>query len=1502
MSVIKSIERCVRNSAWNFATLNYSNLLLRTIFMGAAVFSVSQSIKPAFAASNNSQDDDAIFDSDIDTDNPSDGDIIKLIDRLMKFRTGDSTIFRALQIFENHCSREVLEYVTLILNEEIEDLGHNGNYKIVEKGLAIFEEHAHRADLLLLKEFHQKVSSKMMDPKQSKAKTFLKTTLETLSRLELVASERPGISRSVHSSMAVGRRTSLSELMKSEAKDSPAQNLAYFVQSFANDVVRERRSAGQDLKIYARDELADRIIDVISRRKDRLPLLVGEIGVGREKVLYRLVQKILDRDFPKSETHEDLFGDAEVLVINTEKLKAHNQNSNNTDINIQDLQKWANQVQQKFRRRIILVMPNFNEFILTQTAQGETISLTQLKAPITLSEGMEVPTKAKFGGEEGYGYVPMIFTMPDYAYKGTVSEWIAKLHRGKYELLNVPGLKDGDIVNILQDQWLLPYASRYGVKIDRDALELSVRNAQRIFPDDSKVHAAIKVLQDVVISTLRSNGRDSNLTNKEPIRVTRKSVSEFIGKKLGVPVDPSDAVGIQKYKQDLKAVLNAEVIGQKRLVSDTVDVFVSLFQDPRRPVRSAVIMGPTGVGKTLLAKKLAGQAFGNEGAILELQGSAIQEKEQLWTYFGAGNGYISSKETKGILCDWLDDPARGKFGGVVVIDEAEKACSDFFTRLMEFLDNGVVVCGDGKPRFARNHLVLFTSNRGANIMFPPSINNWTNAEIESRLGQLDSEELKKYFLSKTSARDEKRLPTEILQRIDLFTPGAPMNRENAVTILKGSARTLEANAKNQDGIDLEIDDSLIEHFVDSRDYKSVGVRPIQREFEAFVVNYKAEILYQIQTGQVQSNSSKKAKISVQNAAAGAKVVVTNKNSPMTMRESTLPILPESDIKDPLNDPRFMDLVNRLSTELESEVYGQEETLRSIGSAVIAHRSDVGQSKRPMSVLMVGTTGSGKTEIGKALAMVLYGSKDRASVISLGEVVTDYDFIKIVGGPGTEIGLFEQALISNPDGGVVVMDEFSNMGGPNLTQKTALLKRFYEMLEEGSWTSPVTNKTYQLKKFTFLWTGNDGEKLFQGETADDTRLATWKEFRSKDKLHKLLVESGIPEAFLGRMADIIFMKPLVQDVMVRIVRKFLDPMVKRFESQGIKIEIDPDFAAQTAFSFFMNHRGARSIRDAIDIRIRGQLATAIIKTKAKYSDLSGFVFKLSMKDTMIRTRAYSLDKDGERKVLSEISVSRGAEKVGELTEDFTDYARKEYRYRARDAAVTAFHEAGHAIVNDPLKTGQKTAAITIIGGEMASGLRYLGYARYEEELKALGKAGTRDVFVSRIARAMAGQLAQVLAGYERDSGWGNDLLQMRTLTTRYALEIGLVPGLETAVLGEDGKVHIENLSDSQKSKVFKAVDRMFADAEQMARESLTKNWNVVLAIVRDLMKKGYITGERMEELRKVAAKQDLAWHIGWDKQKNHEKMRRGAEATFQEKTAKLKKSCQSFLSRKILGRY
>ena len=89
--------------------------------------------------------------------------------------------------------------------------------------------------------------------------------------------------------------------------------------------------------------------------------------------------------------------------------------------------------------------------------------------------------------------------------------------------------------------------------------------------------------------------------------------------------------------------------------------------------------------------------------------------------FGAAGGLVTSTERQGILCDWFDDPSQGKYGGVVLIDEAERGDPGVWERLMEFFDTGAFVGGDGRRRQARRHVVILTSNRGDKILFPDSI-------------------------------------------------------------------------------------------------------------------------------------------------------------------------------------------------------------------------------------------------------------------------------------------------------------------------------------------------------------------------------------------------------------------------------------------------------------------------------------------------------------------------------------------------------------------------------------------------------------------------------------------------------------------------------------------------------------------------------------------------------------------------------------------------------------
>src|SRR5262249_27778153 len=150
---------------------------------------------------------------------------------------------------------------------------------------------------------------------------------------------------------------------------------------------------------------------------------------------------------------------------------------------------------------------------------------------------------------------------------------------------------------------------------------------------------------------------------------------------------------------------------------------------------------------------------------------------------------------------------------------------------------------------------------------------------------------------------------------------------------------------------------------------------------------------------------------------------------------------------------------------------------------------------------------------------------------------------------------------------------------------ALIKRLLHLTEEGEFYSVATGTTYPLGKYTFLFTGNDGERLFRGVPSDDMRQSIWEANKSGDRVRRLLREAGVPEAFIGRAADAVLFRPLNRQEIVEVAKKLLLPVFDGLrESYGVTVEYSPKFLEQFGRTFFTQDLGGRSIRNVIDFRL------------------------------------------------------------------------------------------------------------------------------------------------------------------------------------------------------------------------------------------------------------------------------------------------------------------------------
>ena len=572
-------------------------------------------------------------------------------------------------------------------------------------------------------------------------------------------------------------------------------------------------------------------------------------------------------------------------------------------------------------------------------------------------------------------------------------------------------------------------------------------------------------------------------------------------------------------------------------------------------------------------------------------------------------------------------------------------------------------------------------------------------------------------------------------------------------------------------------------------------------------------------------------------------------------------LPKAQVSDPLLDPDFARQIARLHEILPQQVKGQDDAVERTIEALTSWLSLPAAARRPLGLFWVGPTGVGKTELARAISLALFESRERAEIIPFGEVSNEHRLNQVIGAPpGTigseEVRAFERALRNMPDGGVLVFDEISNMG-ETIPTRNALFKRLYHPFEEGRWTSSATGETYDLSKYVIVLTGNDGEDYFKGTDSDEIREQIWRKLKAPDKVRRMLSDVGVPQPFLGRMADVILFKPLTHPIAREVAGKLVAGILDRYATLGIEMRVDEAFYKDFGDLFYTADKGARSPRDVATHRLNHVIATALSQVGCERQVLRGHWVRLAL-DAQVSDRPFVRPDDPKSKV--EFVVEVGA--LGSVTprivvaKDYTAFAALPKRLPEAQARATAYHEAGHAVVNDPAVTGQKLTWLTILGD-----VGNLGFALYDEDEGRPVHVIDRRRPVLRLARLMAGQTAMTMAGFAPDAGWAADLRAARQLARRMILEWGLDPeflGVAPAHdTGRNDDPHL--LSQRQIDKLAETIVSLLAEALSEAQAEPGRNWDLVEALVSDLMQRGYVSGDTFNQLREQHPSREAADH-------------------------------------------
>ncbi|OFX33576.1 MAG: ATP-dependent chaperone ClpB, partial [Armatimonadetes bacterium RBG_16_67_12] len=333
----------------------------------------------------------------------------------------------------------------------------------------------------------------------------------------------------------------------------------------------------------------------------------------------------------------------------------------------------------------------------------------------------------------------------------------------------------------------------------RADLENAARLRYGVVPDLEK---QLKT-QEERLRAVQANGR---LLNEE---VTADEVAEVVARWTGIPVQRL-LEGEMAKLLTLEDRLHGRVIGQDEAVNAIADAIRrarSGLKDPRRPIGSFLFMGPTGVGKTELARALAEQLFDDENAMVRLDMSEYQERHTVSRLVGAPPGYVGFEEG-----GQLTEAVRRRPYRVILFDEIEKAHMDVFNLLLQIMDDGRLTDGHGRTVDFKNAVIIMTSNLGSR-----------------HLQGLDPKDAPAFEMARVLVLGElrKAMRPEFLNRIDEIIVFSPLSEEQLVEIVGLQVRGLAARLRGQN-IGFEVTEAARRHLAKEGYSPDYGARPLRR--------------------------------------------------------------------------------------------------------------------------------------------------------------------------------------------------------------------------------------------------------------------------------------------------------------------------------------------------------------------------------------------------------------------------------------------------------------------------------------------------------------------------------------------------------------------------------------------------------------------------------------------------------------------------------------------------
>ena len=368
--------------------------------------------------------------------------------------------------------------------------------------------------------------------------------------------------------------------------------------------------------------------------------------------------------------------------------------------------------------------------------------------------------------------------------------------------------------------------TKYESEIEETRVAKDAAISHQEYEKAAKLRDKEKTLRDQ-LQQIRSQWE----VNKEEheVIVEDEDVANVVAKQTGVPLSRLTEGETQKVLK-MDEVLKGEIIGQDEAlmtVCRAIRRSRADIKDPKRPIGAFLFLGPTGVGKTLLAKLLAINMFGGEEALIQVDMSEYMEKFAVSRMTGSPPGYVGHEEG-----GQLTEQVRQRPYSVVLFDEIEKAHPDIMDILLQILEEGRLTDSFGRKIDFRNTIIIMTSNLGADLIKKSSELGFGAPE-----GVLDYEHIKE----KIQSAVKKHFKPEFLNRLNDVVIFQPLKKEGLLKVIEIELKKLLARLERRE-VYITLDDKAKEFLVDKGFQPEMGARPLRRTIEQYLEDPLAEIL------------------------------------------------------------------------------------------------------------------------------------------------------------------------------------------------------------------------------------------------------------------------------------------------------------------------------------------------------------------------------------------------------------------------------------------------------------------------------------------------------------------------------------------------------------------------------------------------------------------------------------------------------------------------------------